>query len=57
MVNITNATINATPTEELIDLYNGGILPHEISFFVFFVIFGVIAAIWFAYMIFSSENN
>jgi len=54
MANITNVTV--TPTETLIDMYNGGLPPPELSAFAFFVIFGAIVSIWFAYMIFASEN-
>jgi hypothetical protein len=55
MVNITNATV--TPTETVIDLYNGGLPPPELSAFAFFVILGAIISIWFTYMIFASENS
>lgn len=57
MVNITNTT-NATvvPTETIIDLYNGGLPPPELSAFAFFVILGTIAAIFFVIVIYSSEN-
>jgi len=55
MANITNITI--TPTETLIDLYNGGLPPPELSAFAFFVIFGAIVSVYFIMVIFSSENN
>jgi hypothetical protein len=54
MDNITNITV--IPTETIIDLYNGGTPPPELSAFAFFVILGTIASIFFVIVIESAEN-
>jgi hypothetical protein len=60
MANITslNTTIPTTiPTEKIIDYYNSGIAPPELSAFVFFIIICVIFSIWFMWMIFERGES
>jgi hypothetical protein len=66
MVNVTllKTTIPTTiptttpiPTETIIDYYNGGIAPPELSAFLFFVIVCTIFGIWFMWMIFERGES
>lgn len=63
ITNSTNLTTIATDiattiqTETPINLYHGGSPPAELSAFVFFVVLGVIVAVYFIIVVFSAEGR